>query len=386
VEESVRNVAILASVLCLLFGLGSDVVIADCQTTTVDLIAGQHTDVGEVVVTTDATNMYVTYRTTGGWKLCETHLHIAQTLAGIPQSRGGPVPGKFAYKKTHASATEFTYTVPLVRVHQDADGCVVIAAHAVVKLYRSWCRTRTETAWGKGSRFPCKNWAMYFQHCVSCDDRFPIEGFAFIGYEDKVAGDFDYNDFGMRMQVEERYGAGDVLTGLTMNFVSQFHLAQYLQDIHILRDFDPAATYTYTITRSTPAQGTEQPAGAYVGSGDLDVILYDSLYFAADVTVSIEVTMTSTVDLFDPGLVPPRPDLDPIFARYDPYMGVRDNGQFRHIADTQPFFGAPPDVPYILVVPIDGWTPGGEGVTITDVYPFFDDFYLTGTPANWYEL
>lgn len=65
---------------------------------------------------------------------------------------------------------------------------------------------REETAWGFGKRFPGKNWATYFTYRVQpVIIRWPVEGTAYIGYEDWTGGDFDYNDFGMSMVVTETH-------------------------------------------------------------------------------------------------------------------------------------------------------------------------------------
>jgi len=39
----------------------------------------------------------------------------------------------------------------------------------------------------------------------------------------------------------------------------------------------------------------------------------------------------------------------------------------------------------ILVVPHTDWIPPFEDSTITGPYGYFNDFYTTSTPANWYE-
>lgn len=142
-----------------------------------DLIAGQHTDVGEVIVTHDEVNMYVTYRISEpGWCLKEHHLHISSTLAGIPQTKtGNPKVGHFAYKGTHDCILEYTETIP---IEWGAGAQVYVAAHAVVAndngdggttTFTKSGGISTETAWGLGAPFPGNNWAMYFFYTL-CDD------------------------------------------------------------------------------------------------------------------------------------------------------------------------------------------------------------------------
>jgi len=92
-------------------------------------------------------------------------------------------------------------------------------------------------------------------------------------------------------------------------------------------------------------------------------------------------------------------DLDPIMANYDPWEeGTLYQCRF-HIDDTQVISDTSSQkyhpagevipigtkTPLILVVPYTDWIPPYEDSTITDPYGYFNDFYTTGTPANWYE-
>ncbi len=96
------------------------------------LIAGQHIDVGDVSVWNDGTNLHVTYTTTDGWYMTETHLAVADGLGGIPQTKTeNPIPGKFAYSENHDPAVQtYTYTIPL---SWDPGNDLYVAAHAVVE-------------------------------------------------------------------------------------------------------------------------------------------------------------------------------------------------------------------------------------------------------------
>lgn len=94
------------------------------------LFAGQHTLVGDVTVTHDAVNLYVTYSITQpNWLLKEVQLHVAGNPMGIPQKNGNPTPGKFAYK---AVFNPLVSTANFVVPRQTAWSNVAIAAHAVV--------------------------------------------------------------------------------------------------------------------------------------------------------------------------------------------------------------------------------------------------------------
>lgn len=94
----------------------------------VELIAGQTMDVGQVKVWNDDDTLYVKYET-AGWCLTETHLHLATSLDGIPQTKkGNPIPGQFDYSTEHSPCvTEYTYEIPLA---WDPDTELFIAAHA----------------------------------------------------------------------------------------------------------------------------------------------------------------------------------------------------------------------------------------------------------------
>lgn len=99
-----------------------------------NLIAGQHTNVGNVSVWNDEDNLYVKYATITNCEITETHLHVATSLDGIPQTKkDNPIPGQFDHKNDshHAGITEYVYKIPL-------NGWTVgdelyIAAHAVVE-------------------------------------------------------------------------------------------------------------------------------------------------------------------------------------------------------------------------------------------------------------
>ena len=128
-----------------------------------ELYAGQDILVGNVNVWNDGVELHVTYNTTDGWVLTETHLAVATALGVIPQKNGNPIPGKFPYQccydedegewvfqikeggalgatcdadeNTNATLTEVEYIIPLSGigvVGVGADDILYIAAHAKV--------------------------------------------------------------------------------------------------------------------------------------------------------------------------------------------------------------------------------------------------------------
>ena len=139
-----------------------------CVATEVALIAGQTINSGTVTVSNDASFIYVTYTTTNGWVLAQTHLYVGD-CAFIPVNNpGNPIPGQFPYSSAHANLTSYTYQIPIAQIPSGSCGC--IAAHAVVKQYNSANQvTNQQTAWGNGTRINLSggNWGMKFDYC-SC--------------------------------------------------------------------------------------------------------------------------------------------------------------------------------------------------------------------------
>lgn len=137
-----------------------------CEIATVsyDLYGGQTILVGSIDVTNDDNNVYITYNTTGGWTLAETHLYVGD-LAGLPTNGANtPIPGQFPNAGTHSGATSYTYTIPLANLND----CFIIAAHASVEFGNSTSgTTQQETAWSIGTPFPNTNrWGWYSDYCV----------------------------------------------------------------------------------------------------------------------------------------------------------------------------------------------------------------------------
>ncbi len=140
----------------------------NCLPTEVNLIAGQTMIAGTVTVTNDAEYIYVTYSTTGGWVLTQTHLYVGACNLIPVNNPGNPIPGQFPYSGTHNNITTITYQVPISKIPVGSCGC--IAAHAVVKQLNSSGGTiQTQTGWGQGTQINMGsgNWGMKFDYC-SC--------------------------------------------------------------------------------------------------------------------------------------------------------------------------------------------------------------------------
>ena len=100
----------------------------------------------------------------GDWEMTETHVAVADSLEGIPQTKSGnPKVGNFPYAMEHNPAvTTYTYVIDL---EWEVGTELYIAAHAVVQ---DGCRQ--ETAWadcqGPAFLFPGANWASFVTHVV----------------------------------------------------------------------------------------------------------------------------------------------------------------------------------------------------------------------------
>jgi len=139
-----------------------------CTPTEVMLVAGQTMDAGTVTVSNDANYIYVTYTTTNGWVLTQTHLYVGDCALIPVNNPGNPMPGQFPYTSAHNNVTTYTYQVPISRI--PLEGCGCIAAHAVVKKYNASNQLiDTQTGWGNGVRINLTggNWGMKFDYC-SC--------------------------------------------------------------------------------------------------------------------------------------------------------------------------------------------------------------------------
>lgn len=123
---------------------------------TVNLIAGQHHEIGTVTIDVEGDILTVTYTTDGDWVLNTTHLHITNCEEdGFPLTgANNPKIGHFEYASTHENdTTQVTYTIDI----GDITGTLCFAAHAEVD------GPSEETAWAEGEDFGGNSWAMYFE-------------------------------------------------------------------------------------------------------------------------------------------------------------------------------------------------------------------------------
>ena len=170
--------------------------------TTVNLLAGQHNDAGDVKIWNDYENVYVQVEMQNGWEMSHIHMFIGPKDVlldpdnGYVNKNGSPKNGQFPINEDLDPAiTEsndpWTYEISLKELYADfgvtaetaEDVCPVIALHAEVSK-----DGQSETAWGNGTNFVNKgdkkngksnsnnngggNWSMYIEdYCVE----FPTE-------------------------------------------------------------------------------------------------------------------------------------------------------------------------------------------------------------------
>jgi hypothetical protein len=103
--------------------------ISTAAPTTVNLYAGQNTDIGDITVDNTATHLSIQIVLAAGWCMSESYVAVANDATGIPQVNGNPVPGQFPHKATYSPcATTGSYSIPLAGLDSDP----VIAVHAKV--------------------------------------------------------------------------------------------------------------------------------------------------------------------------------------------------------------------------------------------------------------
>ncbi|WMJ73806.1 hypothetical protein RCC89_11635 [Cytophagaceae bacterium ABcell3] len=138
-----------------------------CPASVFDLYAGQHILIGDVTVSNDQENIYVSFNTKDGWAVKHTHLYVGPRGDMPVNSSGNPRIGHFPNSTPHDPAVaNYTYTIP--RSSLPADECIVIAAHAeAVLLGDNGEVKQAETAWSAGSPISDGgSWATYSDYCI----------------------------------------------------------------------------------------------------------------------------------------------------------------------------------------------------------------------------
>jgi hypothetical protein len=141
-----------------------------CGEQTVTFFAGQTIDAGTVTISHDADTLYIAIALADGWTMSESHVAVGDSPDDIPHSRGGPVPGRFPFKRDYDPAVSSdVYALSLAELGYDLGPgtCVprdlVVAVHAALRGPRG-----NETAWSDGSAFPGRNWATFTTYALTC--------------------------------------------------------------------------------------------------------------------------------------------------------------------------------------------------------------------------
>ncbi len=145
-----------------------------CEPDTMDLIAGQTIDSGDVTLINDGTTLLITIQTQDDWQLSESHVQIGETLDDFPLTKkGNPKVGNFDYQREYNPlVTEDTYEFLLADLGLESGDTIIFAVHTVVVQTDSDGEViAEETAWKQGERFVEKgNWAMYNMYDIQeCD-------------------------------------------------------------------------------------------------------------------------------------------------------------------------------------------------------------------------
>lgn len=137
-----------------------------------EILAGQHTNVGKLVVSNDETTLTIEYVFNDPALVKEVHLWVGTE----PYPEDIPFgPGQFPYKDDVAPI-QTKWEIPLASIFGDeADPCnvqVYILAHAAL--------TNGETAWSKGPATG-NNWSMYSLYTICCNPPTQNPGCEWIG-------------------------------------------------------------------------------------------------------------------------------------------------------------------------------------------------------------
>ena len=123
--------------------------ISEGSPATVTLWAGQTIDAGDVTIATQGGNLIVSYQTSDGWGLKETHLYLGKD---VPTKSA---PGKFDFSMEGLGGVDFcSYTVSLSDLEIESGDIFYVAAHAAL--------SGGESAWAEGDLIrEHANWATY---------------------------------------------------------------------------------------------------------------------------------------------------------------------------------------------------------------------------------
>ncbi|MFO8000115.1 MAG: hypothetical protein R6U46_02655 [Marinilabilia sp.] len=135
-----------------------------CGESTFNFWAGQNINAGEIKVSNDEENLYVTYHAEDEWELTEAHLFVGH-IDELPRTKkGNPIPGQFPYsvEDLPEGTTQYTFVIELADLPDEE--CLAIVPHGVVDNSK-----KTETAWlleeTFKNEFGAKKWGGFAEYC-----------------------------------------------------------------------------------------------------------------------------------------------------------------------------------------------------------------------------
>jgi hypothetical protein len=194
--------------------------------TTVDLMAGQNDDAGDIHVWHDAAYFYVEITMQNDWVLIDAVVAMSVDdtpdtrgcdLNGIPQNKQHkPVPGHFPYDPYDADGDGASFKISFIDVgfedHNDDFQLgydeICIAVHANVEKGEG-DDYQQQTAWGDGTEFG-KSWAMYFCYMPSAVKRLTLP--------DTIYADIQNPGSASYWGVEIITGSGDASAGMYLGW------------------------------------------------------------------------------------------------------------------------------------------------------------------------
>lgn len=147
-----------------------------CGSLTFPLTAGQTINAGSVVVSNDASNLYVSVTSTEGFQNVSENIKMWLGTDLTLVDGGGtsrPAAGKFPYKTTVTSGNTFTFTVPLAgipfyNVSQCGVQTIYVLVHADVLAKDVNGVVSEETAWGGKVPGLGRAWWFYDLYTPAC--------------------------------------------------------------------------------------------------------------------------------------------------------------------------------------------------------------------------
>ena len=116
--------------LALLLAVAPTTALAD----TLDLIAGQNEVAGQVTITNDADNLYISYDADTDWFIDAVHVAVGFDVSELPQTKNNnPKIGNFAYAASYELSDGADLTVPLSEIGFVSGDTIAVAAHAEVR-------------------------------------------------------------------------------------------------------------------------------------------------------------------------------------------------------------------------------------------------------------